>query len=361
MEINNLIIKIKNRSPHISTIFPSPPGRIGGAEFIMKKILNNLFEYQTLSAQQAKEVMVNIGKNSYSDAEIAAFITVYLMRTITIEELQGFRDALMEMALSVSFEEDVIDIVGTGGDGKNTFNISTLASFIVAGTGNKVAKHGNYASTSVTGSSNVMEQLGYSFKKENSLLSKELEDANITFLHAPVFHPALKAVSHIRKQMGVRTLFNMMGPLVNPANPTYKMLGVYNAEMGRMYNYVLQKEKGNFCIVNSLDGYDEISLTTDTKIITQDGEKIYTAYQLGKRIVSPQDIYGGNSPEDAAKIFLKVLKGDGSWAQNAVVLANAAMALHTTKKYDNYETCMNMAVESLESGKAYSSLKKIIA
>ncbi len=327
----------------------------------MKKILNYLFEYQTLTTQQAKEVMTNIGKNIYSDAEIAAFTTVYLMRTITIEELQGFKDALMEMALPVAFEDDVIDIVGTGGDGKNTFNISTLASFIVAGTGNKVAKHGNYASTSVTGSSNVMEEVGYTFKRENDVLSKELDGANITFLHAPIFHPALKAVGHIRKQLGVRTLFNMMGPLVNPVNPTFKMLGVYNAEMGRMYNYVLQKEKGNFSIVNSLDGYDEISLTTDTKVITQNGEKIYTAYELGKRIVSPQDIYGGNSPEDAAKIFLSILKGEGTWAQNAVVLANAAMALHTTQKFNDYETCLNMAVESLESGKAYSSFKKIIA
>ncbi len=327
----------------------------------MKKILNNLFEYKTLTAQQASEVMTNIGKGIYTDAEIASFITVFLMRTITIEELQGFRNALMEMALPVKFDTDIIDIVGTGGDGKNTFNISTLASFIVAGTGNKVAKHGNYASTSVTGSSNVMEQLGYRFKNENDLLSKELEEANITFLHAPIFHPALKAVGHIRKQLGVRTLFNMLGPLVNPANPAFKMLGVYNAEMGRLYNYLLQKDTAKFSIVNSLDGYDEISLTTDTKVINHDGEKIYTAYQLGKRIVSPEDIYGGNSPEEAAKIFLKVLKGEGTWAQNAVVLANAAMALHTTEKYDNYETCMNMAVESLESGKAFASLEKIIA
>ncbi len=327
----------------------------------MKKILNNLFEYKTLTAEQAKEVMSNIGKGVYTDAEIASFITVFLMRTITIAELQGFRDALMDMALPVKFNEDVIDIVGTGGDGKNTFNISTLASFVVAGTGNKVAKHGNYASTSVTGSSNVMEQLGYRFKSENDLLSKELEEANITFLHAPVFHPALKAVSHIRKQMGVRTLFNMMGPLVNPANPAFRVLGVYNAELGRMYNYLMQNDNSKFSIVNSLDGYDEISLTTDTKVIDEKGEKIYTAYELGKRIVSPQDISGGNSPEDAAEIFVSVLKGNGTWAQNAVVLANAALALHTTRKYADYETCMNMAVESLESGNAYASLKKITA
>jgi anthranilate phosphoribosyltransferase len=327
----------------------------------MKKILNNLFEYKSLTAQQASEVMTNIGKGIYTDAEIASFITVFLMRTITIAELHGFRDALMDMALPVKFDDEVIDIVGTGGDGKNTFNISTLASFVVAGTGNKVAKHGNYASTSVTGSSNVMEQLGYRFKSENGLLSKELDEANITFLHAPVFHPALKAVSHIRKQMGVRTVFNMMGPLVNPANPAFRVLGVYNAELARMYNYLLQKDNSKFSIVNSLDGYDEISLTTDTKVIDEKGEKIYTAYQLGKRIVSPQDISGGNSPEDAAEIFTSILKGKGTWAQNAVVLANAAIALHTTQKYADYETCMNMAVESLESGKAYASLKKITA
>ena len=326
----------------------------------MKKVLNNLFEYKSLTAEQASEVMTNIGKGIYTDAEIASFITVFLMRTITIAELQGFRDALMEMALPVKFDADVIDIVGTGGDGKNTFNISTLASFVVAGTGNKVAKHGNYASTSVTGSSNVMEQLGYRFKKENDLLSKELDDANITFLHAPVFHPALKAVSHIRKQMGVRTLFNMMGPLVNPANPKFQVLGVYNAELARMYNYLLQKGNSKFSIVNSLDGYDEISLTTDTKVIDEKGEKIYTAYYLGKRIVSPQDISGGNSPEDAAAIFTKILKGEGTWAQNAVVLANAAIALHTTQKYADYETSMNMAIESLESGKAFASFKKIV-
>ncbi len=326
----------------------------------MKKILNYLFEYKSLSAIQAKDVMMNIGKGIYTDAEVVSFMTIFLMRTITIDELLGFRNALMEMALPVHFEEDVIDIVGTGGDGKNTFNISTLASFIVAGTGNKVAKHGNYASTSVTGSSDVLMQLGYTFKTEQAALQKELDDANITFMHAPFFHPALKAVGHVRKQLGVRTLFNLMGPLVNPANPSIRMLGVYNAEVGRLYNYVLQQSNDKFSIVNSLDGYDEISLTTDTKIISQHGEKIYTPYFLGKRIVMPEDIGGGNSPEDAGKIFVKILKGEGTWAQNAVVFANAAMALHTTEKYPDYETCHNNVVESLESGKAFASFKKLI-
>ncbi len=327
----------------------------------MKKILKTLFEYQSLTTEEAKEVMLKIANGSYTDAELAAFTTVYLMRTITINELKGFRTALMQMALPIKFDEEVIDIVGTGGDEKNTFNISTIASFIVAGTGNKVAKHGNYAASSITGSSDVLQQLGYSFKSNNAALQKELDDANITFLHAPLFHPALKAVAHVRKQLGVRTFFNMMGPLVNPANPSYKVLGVYNAELGRLYNYLLQTDDSNFSIINSLDGYDEISLTGDTKIITQEGEKIYSAYQLGNRTVTAQDISGGNNIEDAAKIFVTILEGKGSWSQNAVVLANAAIALHTTGKYENYETCFQLVTESLESGKAFSCFKKLMA
>jgi anthranilate phosphoribosyltransferase len=326
----------------------------------MKKILNYLFEHKSLSREQAKEVLHNISNNVHSDAEIAAFITVYLMRSITIEELQGFRDALMELCVPVDLKgQDVIDIVGTGGDGKNTFNISTLSCFIVAGTGAKVAKHGNYGASSISGSSNVMEQLGYTFKKENDLLNKELDEANICFLHAPLFHPALKVVGPIRKNLGVRTFFNMLGPMVNPASPKYQLVGVYNLEMARIYNYLLQQGSSAFTIIHSLDGYDEISLTGDIKVITNAGEKIYSAEDLGKRMVNPTDIHGGNSVEEAAKIFLSILKGEGSWAQNAVVLANSAMALQCTGKYSAYDECYQMAVESLESGRAYQSLQKL--
>ena len=327
----------------------------------MKKILNNLFEYRTLSYEQAKDVMTRIGKAEFNDAEITAFMTVYLMRTVTVEELRGFRDALTEMAFPVAFEGELIDIVGTGGDGKNTFNISTLSSFIVAGTGNKVAKHGNYASTAVSGSSNVMEALGYRFKKDNTALHKELDEANITFLHAPLFHPALKSVSHIRKQLGVRTLFNMLGPLVNPAAPAFRMLGVYNAETVRIYNYLLQQDKGKFTLVHSLDGYDEISLTADTKLINNEGENIRTPYFLGKRTATAGDIYGGDTVDESARLFKKIIKGEGSWAQNAVVLANAAVALETTGKYPDYETCFSEAIKSLESGLALQSFKKLVA
>ena len=301
----------------------------------MKKILQYLFEHKTLTREAAKDVLVNIGKGVYNEHEVTAFMTVYLMRSITIEELQGFRDALLELSVKVDLGGyEAMDIVGTGGDGKNTFNISTLACFIVAGTGQKVAKHGNYGASSVSGASNVMEQLGYKFKNENEKLKKEIDEAGICFLHAPLFHPALKTVGPIRKNLAMRTFFNMLGPMANPANPSYQLVGVYNLEMARIYNYLLQFGGKPFTIIHSLDGYDEISLTNDTKVITNEGERIMTPEQLGKRMVSAQDISGGNSVEDAAMIFTTILKGEGTWAQNAVVLANAAMALHSQEDTD---------------------------
>ncbi|MDH7461252.1 anthranilate phosphoribosyltransferase [Chitinophagaceae bacterium 26-R-25] len=328
----------------------------------MKKILQYLFEHKTLSREQAKDVLVNISRGQYNEHEITAFVTVFLMRSITIAELQGFGDALLELCVKVDLNgHKVIDIVGTGGDGKNTFNISTLSCFVVAGAGHKVAKHGNYGATSVSGASNVMEQLGYKFKADNGVLQKEVDEANICFLHAPIFHPALKTVAPIRKNLAVRTFFNMLGPMVNPANPAFQLVGVYNLEMARIYTYLLQQTNREFAIIHSLDGYDEISLTNDTKVITNRGERIMTPEQLGKRMVNASDIYGGNTPEEAAKIFLKVIQGKGTWAQNAVVLANAAMALNGSGKYGDYDAAYNAAVESLESGKAYESLQKLIA
>jgi anthranilate phosphoribosyltransferase len=328
----------------------------------MKKILNYLFEHKSLSLEQAREVLLNISTGMYNESEIASFITVYLMRSITIAELQGFRDALLELCVPVNLHGlEVMDIVGTGGDGKNTFNISTLSCFIVAGTGNKVAKHGNYGASSISGSSNVMEQLGYKFKNDNDALNREINNTNLCFLHAPLFHPALKVVGPIRKNLGVRTFFNMLGPMVNPAFPKHQLVGVYNLEMARIYNYLLQQTNSNFTIIHGLDGYDEVSLTGDTKVITNAGEKIMSAETLGKRTVNAADIYGGETVEEAAKIFMSVLKGEGSWSQNAVVLANSAMALQCTGKYSSYEECYQRAVESLESGKALEVLKKLCA
>ena len=328
----------------------------------MKKILQYLFEHKTLSYEQAREAMLGMAKGSYNDTAVSAFVTVFLMRSITIAELQGFRDGLMEMALVVDLSDyNVMDIVGTGGDGKNTFNISTLACFIVAGAGQKVAKHGNYGATSVSGASNVMEQLGYRFGNQADRLKREIEETNFTFLHAPLFHPALKAVARIRKELGFRTFFNMLGPMVNPARPAYQLVGVYNLEMARIYNYLLQQTGKPFTIIHGLDGYDEISLTNDSKVITQNGEKIMTPEQLGKRTVAASDIQGGLSVEESANMFLKILKGEGTWAQHAVVLANAAMALFSTGHYANYNAAYDAAIESHESGKAYAHFKKLIS
>ncbi len=328
----------------------------------MKKLLQYLFEHKTLTREQAKEVLVQISQGAYNEHEVTSFVTVYLMRSITIEELMGFRDALLSLAVKVDLGVDnAIDIVGTGGDGKDTFNISTLACFIVAGAGQPVVKHGNYGASSVSGSSNVMEQLGYTFKNDQAQLSKEVKEAGICFLHAPLFHPALKTVGPIRRNIGVRTFFNMLGPIVNPAQPKYQLIGVYNLEMARIYNYVLQSLGKEFTLINSLDGYDEISLTTDTKIVTNKGEFTMTPYQLGKKRVMAQDLSGGATVEEAATIFKNIIQGKGTWSQNAVVLANAAMALNLTGGYENYEQAYQAAVTSLESGAAYNCLQKLIS
>ncbi|MBC7902465.1 MAG: anthranilate phosphoribosyltransferase [Gemmatimonadaceae bacterium] len=328
----------------------------------MKKILQYLFEHKSFTRSAAREVLVDIGNGKYNEHEVTSFMTVFLMRSITIEELHGFRDALLDLCVKVEFPgESTIDIVGTGGDGKNTFNISTLACFVVAGTGQKVTKHGNYGATSISGASNVMEQLGYRFKNDAEALRREVSEANICFLHAPLFHPALKSVGSIRKNIGVRTFFNMLGPMVNPASPEFQLIGVYNLEMARVYNYILQETGKPFTIIHGLDGYDEISLTNDTKVITNKGERIMTPESLGKRNVLAKDITGGSSVEESAAIFKRILEGNGTWSQNAVVFANAAMALHCTGKYASYDDAFRAAIESLETGKALNALTKLIS
>lgn len=327
----------------------------------MKKILNYLFEHKAMSHEMAYEILVNISKGVYNESELAAFMTVFLMRSITVEELSGFREALRELCVHVELDgTPTLDIVGTGGDGKNTFNISTLSCFIVAGAGGKVTKHGNYGVSSVSGASNVMESLGYKFSNDAGKLKNELEGAGLCFLHAPLFHPALKNVAQIRRQLGIRTFFNMLGPLVNPAFPDHQMIGVYSLEMARVYHYIYQQTATRYVILHSLDGYDEVSLTDDTRIITNQGERNYTPEELGKRGVHPEDIYGGATPADATKLFVKILKGEGTWAQTAVVVANAALGLQCLGKHAAYEDCYQAAVESLESGAAYGILDKLI-
>ncbi|MBH1959674.1 MAG: anthranilate phosphoribosyltransferase [Flavobacteriia bacterium] len=327
----------------------------------MKQILQYLFNHNTLSKAEAKAILTEIAQNKFNENEVTAFVTVFLMRSITLEEIEGFQDALLRLSVTVDLGTgDLVDIVGTGGDGKDTFNISTLASFVVAGTGQKVAKHGNYGVSSISGSSNVLEELGYQFKTSSEDLRADLSKGNICFLHAPLFHPALRSVGPLRKGLGLRTFFNILGPLVNPAKPKFSMIGVYSLEIARIYQYLLQKKQENFLLVHALDGYDEISLTSDTKIFDKSGEYIFSAQELGFKNISAESIFGGNTKQDAAEIFKSVLEGNGTYEQNSVVLANAAMALKNTEKYGDYKKCMDLATESLESGKALQSLQNII-
>ncbi|MHA6697540.1 anthranilate phosphoribosyltransferase [Chryseobacterium sp. A301] len=327
----------------------------------MKQILQYLLNHNTLSRAEAKSILLEISLNKFNENEVTAFVTIFLMRTITLEELEGFREALLILSTEIELEsEDLVDIVGTGGDGKNTFNISTLASFVVAGTGQKVAKHGNYGVSTVSGSSNVLEELGYKFKSDSQGLNQDLNRANICFIHAPLFHPALKKVAPLRKGLGLRTFFNVLGPLVNPAQPKHTLIGVYSLEIARLYQYLLQKKKQNFLLVHALDGYDEISLTADTKFFDNSGESILSPEELSFTTLAPEALFGGNSKRQAADIFKGILEGKGSYEQNAVVLSNAAMALKNTLKYGDYETCLDLAKESLVGGKALQSFKNLV-
>ncbi len=293
---------------------------------------------------------------------MAAFMTAYCMRSITVNELEGFRDAMLELCLPVDLETDeIVDLCGTGGDGKDTFNISTLASFVVAGAGYKVAKHGNYGVSSGCGSSNVMEFLGLRFTNDNDKLSTHIEKANICFLHAPLFHPAMKTVAPIRKELGVKTFFNMLGPLVNPAKPKNQMVGVFNLELARIYAYLYQKSDKRYTILNALDGYDEISLTGDFKTFSAEGEKINTLEALGFTPVNPNEILGGGTVAESAGIFMNVLNDEGTPAQQNVVLCNAALAIKTIDPTKTFADCFYEAEESLLNKRALESFQKLIA
>jgi anthranilate phosphoribosyltransferase len=327
----------------------------------MKAILNYLFEHKTLSKAEAKAVLTNIAKGMYSHSEIAAFISVYLMRSITVDELSGFRDALLELCIPVPLDDfDIIDLCGTGGDGKNTFNISTITSFVVAGAGGKVAKHGNYGVSSSCGSSNVMEYLGYRFSNDASKLLKEMDSCGICFIHAPLFNPAMKNVAPVRKEHKVKTFFNMLGPMVNPSFPKKQMVGVYSLELARLYNYLYQQTDKQFAIVHSLDGYDEISLTGPFKMITNTTDAIVEPEDIGFTTLRQEDIAGGNSIPEAAEIFMNVLQGKGTAAQTEVVIANAAMALGCYFPGSSVDRCIEMATDSLMGQKAFTVFKKFL-
>lgn len=327
----------------------------------MKDTLYKLFEHQYLGRDEARRILQNIASGAYSDAQVASLITVFLMRNISVEELTGFREALLDMRVPVDLSAyKPIDIVGTGGDGKNTFNVSTTACFVVAGAGYHVVKHGNYGATSVSGASNVMENHGVKFTSNIDQLRRSMDTAGIAYLHAPLFNPALKAVAPVRKSLGVRSFFNMLGPLVNPVIPAYQLLGVYSLPLLRLYSYTYQVSETRFAVVHSLDGYDEISLTSEFKVAMPEKEKVYSPESLGFTRCREIDLSGGDTAEDAAKIFDAVLRNVATDPQKNCVIANAAFAIQVICPEKKIEDCIAEAREALESGRALEAFRKFI-
>ncbi len=323
----------------------------------MKEILNKLSSHKTLSKEEAKNILVNISRGEYNNSQVASFLTVFMMRNISVDELEGFKDALLELCIPIDLNNyNTIDLCGTGGDNKDTFNISTLSAFITAGAGIKVAKHGNYGVSSSCGSSNVLENLGIKFSNDQSLLQKCIEKSGICILHAPLFHPAMKHVAPIRKELGLKTFFNMLGPLVNPSSPKNQMVGVFNLELARLYSYLFQKSNKNFSIIHSLDGYDEISLTGKVKIISNKSEKILDPIDFNLKILDPKSIKGGKSVSESAKIFMDILNNKGTNPQNNVAIANSGVAISTVEG-TSIEDGIEKAKESLNSGKALEAFK----
>jgi len=327
----------------------------------MKELLQHILKGNKLSFEQAKEAQLMIGRGEVNPSMMASFLTVFMYRGIEPQELDGFRAAMLELCVSVDFSEfDTIDLCGTGGDGKNTFNVSTISSLVLAAAGAKVAKHGNYGVSSAVGSSNVIESLGYKFTNNQDQLKKELDQVGITFLHAPLFHPAMKHVSAIRKELGMKTYFNLLGPLVNPSRPKKQLSGVYSKEILPLYQYVLQRATNNFAIAFSLDVYDEVSLTGDFLVLSKDGEKTYAPEQLGFVKTKQSDIDGGETVEQASTILKNIISGKGTKAQNDVISANAGLALSVAKNI-SFENGIAEAKEILASGKANDVLTKLLS
>ena len=326
----------------------------------MKKILEKLFDHNYLEYEESKKVLKEISSKKYNYSQVASFLTVFKMRNPSVQEIEGFRDALLDLCVKIDLSSDfeTIDLCGTGGDGKNTFNISTISSFVVAGAGYKVTKHGNYGVSSSCGSSDVLQQLGIKLSNDDGYLKKCLDKGNFCYLHAPLFHPAMKNVAGVRKELEFKTFFNILGPLVNPLQPKNQLCGVYNLEISRLYGYVFENSKKNYSILYSLDGYDEISLTSDFMKISRNDSTINSPDYFGFNKINPDEIKGGESIEDSASIFTKILENNATKSQTDVVLANSAIAIQTiTNK--TIDECLSIAKQSIDSGSALNCLKKI--
>ena len=325
----------------------------------MKDISNKLSSHNTLSKEEAKEVLLNISKGKYNNSHISSVLTIFMMRNITLEELQGFKEALLELCIKIDLSDyNTIDLCGTGGDNKDTFNISTLSAFVTAGAKVNVSKHGNYGVSSSCGSSNVLEFLGIKFSNNKDFLKKSIEKSGICILHAPLFHPAMKNVAPIRKELGLKTFFNILGPLVNPSFPKNQIVGVFNLELARLYSYLFQKTNKNYAIIHSLDGYDEISLTGNVKIITRNEENIFSPQDLSLQKLNSKSINGGETIKESAKIFMNILQNKGTKSQNQVIFANAGLAISTALNI-SIEDGIEKAKEALKSNKAFEAFNKL--
>jgi len=325
----------------------------------MKDIINKLSSHNTLSKDEAKEVLLNISKGKYNNSHISSFLTIFMMRNITLEELQGFKEALLELCIKIDLSDyNTIDLCGTGGDNKDTFNISTLSAFVTAGAKVNVSKHGNYGVSSSCGSSNVLEFLGIKFSNNKDFLKKSIEKSGICILHAPLFHPAMKNVAPIRKELGLKTFFNILGPLVNPSFPKNQIVGVFNLELARLYSYLFQKTNKNYAIIHSLDGYDEISLTGNVKIITRNEENIFSPQGLSLQKLNSKSINGGETIKESAKMFMNILQNKGTKSQNQVIFANAGLAISTALNI-SIEDGIEKAKEALKSNKAFEAFNKL--
>lgn len=328
----------------------------------MKEILAKLLNHEVLTRQEMKEILLGITHSEYPNEQITALLTCLQMRGVTVDELLGFRDGILESGVPALLDADrYIDVVGTGGDRKNTFNISTTACFVIAGAGYKVAKHGNYAATSVSGASNVIQHHGIRFTSDVDRLNRSLHEAGIVYLHAQLFASAMKFVGPIRKALPFPTIFNLLGPIVNPSQPKCQLLGVANLDQMRLYHQVYQRMGIDYGIVNSIDGYDEISLTGDFKVTTNNYERLFRPQDLGFQIAKPEELVGGASEEEAAAIFDSVLENRALPAQKNIVLANAAFGIQVLERgTKSIEECIEIARESIDSGRALQTFRKFV-
>ena len=327
----------------------------------MKNLLKDLYNHKIMSKEESKAALISLTDGSANSSQISSFLTVFLLRDITSEELDGFREAMIELSVDVAIDGDeLIDLCGTGGDGKDTFNISTISSFVVAGSGIKVAKHGNYGVSSSCGSSNIISHLGHEFSNDISSLKYSLDKSNICFLHAPLFHPSLKNISPVRIELGVKTFFNMLGPMVNPIQPKSQLVGVFNSNIFRLYSHIYSKTNKSYCIVHSIDGYDEVSLTGSFKLFSNNQDLMLEPKDLGFNVIDSVKLSGGKNIKESSKIFLDILKNKGTSEQVDAVLANSGLAIYCAKKLNSIKDGIEIARESLESGKAYNCLKLFI-